>query len=338
MKKGWLLLALLFAGNFVSAKNLEDSTPKRYDPNYIESYYNDLIVRIYSADKGNQVSLNDHSNEFGLKYHSNDDFKLGAGFNYKWFGLKIGADLPFSDNNVEQYGHTSSFGLQSYIIARPFILDVMALRTKGYYATLHGENSGQFKTIDGVYGQMSNLKTKNFGVNFIYVLNSKRFSYKAAFNQTDLQKKSAGSIILGAGLSSFKIENEQGIIPAEISADYFSDWSDLIHFQSYSLYGSFGYAYSLVPFRKAIITASASTKFGFRYNHMKYVDEGIATKRKAGLGGEVRLAGGYHLPWFYVGASFVQTQFNSDVRFRGLQIANGTSFLEFTISKRIKLK
>jgi hypothetical protein len=251
--------------------------------------------------------------------------------------LKIGADLPFSDNNAEKYGNTSSFGLQSYIIARPFILDVMALRTKGYYATLHGENANQFSSADGIYGLMGNLKTTNLGVNFIYVLNSKRFSYKAAFNQTDLQKKSAGSFLWGLGLSSFKIANEEGIIPAEISSTYFVDWTDLINFRSYSIYGSFGYAYSWVPFRKAIVTASTSAQIGFRYNQMKYVDEGVVNQKKPGLGGEVRVSGGYHFPWFYIGASFVQTQFNSDVRFRGLQIANGTSFLEVTISKRIKL-
>lgn len=337
MKKGWVVLALLVASKFVCAQKTENFKKKRYDSDYIESYYNDLIVRIYNADKGNHVTLNDRENDLGLKYRSNDSFKLGAGLNYKWFGLKIGADLPFSDNNPEKYGNTSSFGLQSYIIARPFILDVVALRTKGYYASLHGENAGQFHSNGDVYSLMSDLRTSNLGVNFIYVLNSKRFSYKAAFNQTDLQLKSAGSFLWGMGLSSLKIVDDEGIVPHEISTDYFVDWADLIHFHSYSLYGSFGYAYSWVPFPKAIITASSSVQIGFRYNRMKYVDEGVAIQRKPGIGGEIRLSGGYHFPWFYVGASFVQTQFNSDVRFRGLQIANGTSFLEFTVSKRIKL-
>jgi len=337
MKKGWVVFALILASQFVCAQKAKSLIKKRYDSDYIESYYNDLIVRIYNADKGNHVTLNDGGNKLAIKYRSNDSFRLGAGFNYKWFGLKVGAVLPFSDKNTEKFGSTSSFGLQSYIIARPFILDVVALRAKGYYATLHGENADRFQVNDGVFGVMEDLKTSNLGVNFIYVLNSKRFSYKAAFNQTDLQLKSAGSFLLGMGLSSFKIDNEEGIIPSEISDVYFDEWGDLIHFHSNSLYGSFGYAYSLVPFKKAIITASTSVQVGFRYNRMKYVDEGIANQKKAGIGGEVRLSGGYHFPWVYVGASFVQTQFNSDVRFRGLQIANGTSFLEFTVSKRINL-
>ncbi|PTN08929.1 DUF4421 family protein [Mangrovibacterium marinum] len=337
MKKGWLILALLFASKLLSAQKTEGFSTKRYDPDYIASYYSDLIVRVYNADKGNHLILNDQENSLGIKYRSNDSFKLGLGVNYKWFGLKIGTDRFFSDNDTQKYGNTSSFGLQSYIIARPFILDVMALRTKGYYATLHGEQARQFQTVDGVYDRMGNLKTTNLGVNFIYVLNSKRFSYKAAFNQTDLQLKSAGSFLWGVGVSSLKIENGKGIIPTEISTAYFVDWAELVLFHSYSSYGSFGYAYSLVPFPKAILTASTSVQIGVRFNKMKYVDQGIVRQQKAGIGGEIRLSGGYHFPWFYVGASFVQTQFNSDVRFRGMQIANGTSFLEFTLSKRIKL-
>ena len=175
MKKGWGILALILASQFLCAQRTETFVKKRYDPDYIESYYNDLIVRIYNADKGNHVTLNDGGNELGIKYRSNDSFKLGAGLNYKWFGLKVGAVLPFSDKNIEKFGNTSSFGLQSYIIARPFILDVVALRAKGYYATLHGENAGRFQLNDGVYSLMGDLKTSNLGVNFIYVLNSKRF-------------------------------------------------------------------------------------------------------------------------------------------------------------------
>ncbi|RKD92267.1 DUF4421 family protein [Mangrovibacterium diazotrophicum] len=338
MKRGLVILALLCAGKFVSGQDLGEKKTPKFDSNYIDSYYDDVVVRLYTADKGNHVYFSDRANNIGIRYRSNDSFKLGVGVNYKWFGLKVGADLPFSHSNPDIYGKSSSFGLQSYIIARPFILDVVALRTTGYYLTLHGKNANQFDAdASGVYHVNRGLKTSNLGVNFIYVLNSKRFSYKAAFNQTDLQKKSAGSLIWGCGLSSFKIENGEAIIPSEFTEQYFKDWDGLMNFHSYSISGSLGYAYSLVPFKYAILTASTSAKFGVRYNQLAFTDENDISQTKPGLGGEVRLSGGYHFPWFYFGASFVQTQFNSDVRFNSLQIANGTSFLEFTISKRIKL-
>lgn len=338
MKKGLVILAVLLAGKFVGAQSAEKTKTPGIDSTYIESYYRDLVVRVYSADKGNHVSFYDRSNKLGIRYRSNDSFKLGLGVNYKWFGLKVGVGLPLSENNVQQYGKSSGFGLQSYIIARPFIIDVVALRTSGYYLTLHGKNANQFQTENvPVYAINNGLKTRNFAVNFIYVFNSKRFSYKAAFNQTDLQKKSAGSIVWGCGFSLFKIEDKDVIIPSEFTDDYFKEWADLVNFHSYSVYGSLGYAYSLVPFQNGIVTASTSVRFGALHNELMFLDDTNTAKTKAGLGAEIRLSGGYHFPWFYFGATFVQTQFNSDVRFNALQIANGNSFLEFTVSKRIKL-
>jgi len=338
MKKGLFVFGLILIGQLIFAQSAETRNPDRSGSEYIESFYRDLVVRVYSANKGNHFSFDDRISALGIRYRSNDSFKLGAGLNYKWFGLKIGADLPYSNHSSDQYGTSSSFGLQSYIIARPFVLDVVAMRTNGYYLTLHGKNSKQFQPGNGLpYSINSGLKTINFGVNFIYVLNSDKFSYKAAFNQTDLQKKSAGSLVWGCGLSSFKIEEDEAIIPAEFSSEYFKDWAGLVNFYSRSVYGSIGYAYSLVPLKFAILTASTSVRFGVRYNQLQFETGADDSQTKPGLGAEIRLSGGYHFPWFYFGASFVQTQFNSDVRFNSLQIANGTSFLEFTLSKRIKL-
>ena len=338
MKKGiWLLFVIILSGKFLCAQSTYRRPEMKIDTNYVDSYYKDLIVRLYTADKGNLVLISDRINDLSVKYRSNDHFKVGMGVNYKWFGLKIGAEIPFVSTNENKYGRSSSLGLQSYLIARRFIVDVVALKTHGYYLTLHGRNSDELTDNDLIYQIRKDIQTTNVGVNFIYVLNYQRFSYKAAFNQTDLQLKSAGSIIFGGGVSSFKIQGDSVLIAQELTSEYFKDWQGLYNFHSYGMYGSAGYAYSYVPFRKAIITCSLMAELGMRYNNLKFDTSSNNSQTKPGLGGEVRISGGYHFPGFYLGASFVQTQFNSDVRFNSLQIANGTSFLEFTVSKRIKL-
>jgi len=338
MKKGVLVIIILISTFVCNAQGRADRQTRQIDTCYIESFYKDLIVRIYTADKGNHFFLRDRENDLSLKYRSNDLFKLGLGVNYKWFGLKIGADIPFSKNSTEHFGEASSFGLQSYLIASKFVIDIVARRTSGYYLSLGGKNSSDFESDSyGVYRLISKLKTSNLGVNFIYVLNSDRFSYKAAFNQTDLQKKSAGSVLFGGGMSSFGIEDDGKIVPEEIGSIYFEGWENLLGFRAKSIYGSTGYAYSLVPFKRAIITASASLEFGIRRNQLEFLNQSDHKNTKLISGGEMRVSGGYHFPWFYFGASYVQSQINSDIRFNTLQITNGTSFLEFTLSKRIKL-
>lgn len=336
MKKGIVFLALLFAGKFLCAQSPPpEIVDLKYDPNYVESYYDDLIVRVYSADKGNHALITDGSNDLNMLYRSNDHFKLGIGANYKWFGLKIGTDLPIESSNIDRYGKSSSYGLQSYLISRPFIVDITALKTIGYYLTLLGRNAqeiaenGQFNEI------RSDVETENLSANVIYVVNHKRFSYKAAFNQTDLQLRNAGSLLLGGRVGYYNIGGELDLIAEELGSDYFEDYAGLYDFRTFSALGSVGYAYSVVPFRRAIITASVSGQIGYQKNTLHFDNRDTEYRSKPGLGASVRLAGGYHFKRFYLGATFVQSHFNSDIHFSDPQISNGNSFLEFTLSKRI---
>lgn len=338
MKKGILLAAFTVCFFLVFGQIGGKGPETRIDTTFIKSYYNDLIIRVYSADKGNNFLIRDRSNDLNIRFRPNNYYKVGVGVNYKWFGLKIGANLPATNANESVYGKSSSFGLQSYIVARRFMLDVVALNSKSYYLQLSGKNARDFVSSDDeVYDVQSGLQSTNIGVNFIYVLNYKRFSYKAAFNQTDLQKRSAGSVILGVGASSYEIKGNEKLISDEINSNYFKEWGGLDAIRSYTLYSGFGYAYSLVPFQKTILTGAVVGRLGVRYNQMDFEGSKEKLQTRPGMGAEFRLSGGYHLPWFYLGASFVQAQFNSDVKFNTLQFSNGTSFLEVTISKRIKL-
>ncbi|WP_163715382.1 DUF4421 family protein [Mangrovibacterium lignilyticum] len=337
MKKGIVLLVLIVAGRLLHAQSAPELSELNYDPNYVESYYDDLIVRLYSADKGNHAMITNGFNDLNLVYRSNDHFKLGAGVNYKWFGLKIGAELPVSYTDEDKYGQSSSFGLQSYLISRAFIVDVLALRTRGYYLSLNGKNASDLSSDGRLYQVRGDVQTDNLGANFTFVLNHNRFSYKAAFNQTDLQLRSAGSIIFGGSVGYYRIGGDVNLISDDLGEEYFPGFMGLYDFQSYSVYGSAGYAYSLVPFRRAILTGSASAQFGYRYNELGFSEGDSEIQSKPGIGASIRVAGGYHFSGFYLGATYIQNQFNSDINFNSLQISNGTSFLEFTLSKRFSL-
>lgn len=338
MKKFFLPVVFLTVALFAAGHGRYRTPETKIDTTFIRSFYNDLVLRVYLADKGNNFVLNDRSNDLNIRFRPNDYYKIGFGVNHKWFGLKIGFELPFSNGDEAKFGKSSSFGLQSYVVARRFMLDVVAMKTEGYYLRLRGKNAGDFVLADHeVYDVQSNLSSLHFGVNLIYVLNYKRFSYKAAFNQTDMQIRSAGSVIFGGGFSSFEIDGSEHLVPDEISESYFKPWAGLSGIHSYSAYGSFGYAYSWVPLKRSILTGALTGRIGVRYNELDLENRQKNFQTKPGFGGELRISGGYNFPWVYVGASFVQEQFNSDVRFNSLQFSNGTSFFEFTISKRIKL-
>lgn len=310
--------------------------PFDLDTNYVESYYNDLIIRIYSANRNNFVHFVDVAEDLDLKYRPNDYFDLGAGINYKWFGLNVGAKIAKLSDDNDRYGKTTTMGLQSYLYARKFTLDVMAMKTRGYY--LYLENAQLEKQVaEEEFYKRRDLRTKNFGINLNYVLNYRRFSYKAAFKQNELQKKSAGSVILGGGVYFLTVDADSAFVPRGINSQYFVEWRNLDAFKCYTLNGNLEYAYSWVPVKNWITTTSYRFSLGLQRNIWHGGDQGDERQFKLSRSGMIRLSAGHHFPDFYMGISFVRYQHNSVMRINSIKVLNGTNFTEFTISKRIKL-
>jgi hypothetical protein len=306
------------------------------DTNYVESYYNDLIIRIYSANRNNFVHFVDVSEDLDLKYRPNDYFDLGAGFNYKWFGLNVGTKIAKLSDDDGRYGKTSTFGLQSYLYARKFTVDVMAMKTRGYYLSMQNAQLERQITQDEFY-KRRDLRTENIGINLNYVLNYRHFSYKAAFKQNELQKKSAGSVIVGGGFYLLTVDADSAFVPRGIGNHYFVDWRELDAFKCYSMNGNLEYAYSWVPLKNWIATASYRLSLGMQKNIWHFGKTQEDSQIKLCRSGMIRLSAGHHFPDFYVGVSYVRYQQNSVMRMNSMKVLNGTNFTEFTISKRIKL-
>lgn len=335
MKKFLFVCSFFFLFQQVFSKDKSERAAYAFDPNYIDTYYDDLIVRLYSANRNNFIQFNDLDQEQRLKYRSNDYLTLGAGINYKWFGINLGTKIqPFS-NDDRRFGKTTTFGIQTYIYARRFTIDVMAFETKGYY--LSGSDDGLLGNETGEYYQRNNMKTKYYGANLNYIQNYRRFSYKAAFKQNELQKRSAGSLIFGGGFYVLNVDDDQPLIPVEIDADYYRDWRFLKAITSYTFNANLGYAYSWVPHKNWVITGSYRFSLGVQHN-IWHVDENPdQSQYKINRSAVVRVSAGHHFPGFYIGASYVRYQQNSSMQINSLDILNGTNFIEFTISKRIKL-
>lgn len=64
------------------------------------------------------------------------------------------------------------------------------------------------------------LNYKNFGMNAYYVFNHRHFSYPAAFSQTYIQKRSAGSLLAGASVQMQRFsaagDDELGTVPLSL--------------------------------------------------------------------------------------------------------------------------
>lgn len=90
----------------------------------------------------------------------------------------------------------------------------------------------------------ANIRAYQFGGTAIFINNGKKFSYNAAFNQNQFQKKSVGSPLTVFGLRYNEISSTN-LIPDSVKK-YFHEYPDLHSNRNYSFILQQGYAYNLV--------------------------------------------------------------------------------------------
>lgn len=154
-----------------------------------------------------------------------------------------------------------------------------------YYAKLrlHSFEGGNFETrLSGYMGDpedetstpepfdfmqplylSSPVKIKTQLLEAVYIFNSNRFSYTAAYDQSVIQRRSAGSLV--AGLRYFHSDYDYA---HDSNADLILNMNDIGRINTSQVSIGAGYAYNWVPVRNLLVSALAMPMVT-AYNHIK---------------------------------------------------------------------
>lgn len=223
-----------------------------------ESYYTSLkdklSVHLYGITKFNNIELRNSLADTIVKYKPNENFNIGAGFNYKWVGISAAFNFSFINNDDEIFGKTTSFDLQSDIYTRKFI---WTMNLQSYYGFYWG-NVNVFDTTWSIRDSVPlrpDITTANIGVNMIYTFNHEKFSFKAPYVHTEWQKRSAGSWLYGAHLSLYTLNTDSVIVPLMLQEAY-PLYDSLTSLVTFNLGSSIGYSYTFIFFDHFYINAT----------------------------------------------------------------------------------
>jgi hypothetical protein len=162
------------------------------------------------------------------------------------------------------------------------------------------------QTTDFPYRE--DLLQYNIGLSTLRILNPKRFSYRAAFNQDAWQKRSQGSWLAGGYLTCYVVNADSGLVPTRI-ANEFTERSDLRKGVFLDLGVLGGYAYTLVVHRHWFATISAAIGGGptGQFLTSDKID-GAYRSNSAGFGWHAQFRGalGYNSRTHYMGVIFNQ--------------------------------
>lgn len=239
----WLgLVWFLWAGTLAAQSIYPTQDRHVYDSTYYDKLPDALTLKLLSFTKYSDFNLSDGELHKILNYEAHPGPSLGLGMHYKWLGLTF--SMGYNAPGDTLYQRSRRFDFQTHLFLRKLTLQFYSSAYSGYYLN-EPEKYIRNWTEEKPYPR-SDIKTHNFGFNGFYLFNSGRFSNRAPSIYNEWQKKSAGSLVVGATLLYNQVKADSAIIPPNLLAvGYFND-TNFTFSEQFTLGGQVGYAFTLV--------------------------------------------------------------------------------------------
>ena len=171
---------------------------------------------------------------FKAEMQANRKATLSLGVSY--LGLSLSASL----NPAKMMGKYHDYELNFNSYGRRFGFDVIYQNAKNYTGWHDHDGMERIVLPDGL------LSVKTLNLNAFYVFNSSRFSYPAAFSQSYIQRRSAGSFLLAA---------------SGMGQHATLEWEQEMQLKMTNIALGAGYGYNYVPGRGWLLHISALPTF-----------------------------------------------------------------------------
>lgn len=180
---------------------LDTKTFSKYDPNYIDVPERPWRVILRGKMDENKIDFNTGSTWLfdGVQYEMDITMKFDSEINKAagiWVGYRgLGAAYFFNPGkkpgiNFALSGTGAKYGIN-------FRLRDMQIENLHLIASQTPGDSTEVEVNEGDFSFGTPINIRSFFLNGYYVFNGKRYSQGAAYNQVVIQRKSAGSVLLG---------------------------------------------------------------------------------------------------------------------------------------------
>lgn len=291
-----------------------------FDTTYIEPQHYNYAAMLQNTNTQEVYRISNNDN-FSVTFAPQWNYKLGPYFGWRWIFLGYTLDINHLDlshddrqrQELDLSLYTNLFGIDLYYRKSGDDYKVRRLRL-GEGVDTKPMRGAEF------HGFRSSVK----GFNIYYILNHHKFSYPAAFSQSTVQRRSAGTPLLGFAYTVHKVSVDwtqlQDLIDQRLDMSGFVAPQDSnyrgfnIKYLDVSLSG--GYAYNWVFARNWLFSASLSVALAYKHSYGG-PDKSIEMRKgfsfhNFGLDGINRLGLVYNNSKWYFGVNSTLNAFNYD--------------------------
>ena len=207
-----------------------------YDTAYITRPQTKYTIRARVNVSGTTIETEgiDNGQPFKSEMVANSKATVSIGAGYQGFMLSVAL------NPAKLMGKYNDYELNFNLYRRSFGFDFIYHDAKNFTGWYDQEGMERVTLPDGM------LHVQTLNLNAYYVFNSRRFSYPAAFTQSYIQRRSAGSFLLAASGMGQRAT---------------FDWEDVLKFKMTNIGIGAGYGYNYVPHRGWLLHISALPTF-----------------------------------------------------------------------------
>ena len=297
------------------------------DDEYYTSFEEQITARLYLAKNIPLLFLNAKPDIQSLRYRPNSLTTMGINGSYKSLSLSLGTGFGFLNPNKEEKGKTRSFDFQTHIYTSDWVTDIYAQFYKGYYLSIGGPSGTATKN----YYKRPDIKVNLIGTSIYRLLNGERFSYRAGFLQNEWQKKSAGSVLLGAEIYYGTMKGDSALVPSHLNSFY--PQQGIHRVRLIELGPGAGYAYTAVWDENLFLTGSATINAD-----ISMVKEssaaGTANRTSVSPNATLRAVAGYNSEEWAATISWLHNATNAKGKSSNYEYGIKTGEFKITLAKR----
>lgn len=249
------------------------------DTSYIK-FYDEVSAHLYTVLHLNSFQINDTENNTSIHYKPVRSPSFGFGFSKYGFTINFSNDFSLIKQSEQKFGETKKLNLKISFIYKKMWISSFFSKYKGYYISNYEDFVTNLNNNE-IHPQREDVETIAYGLSYMHVFNSQKFSLNSSYTLTQKQLKSAGSFLIGTGFNAYSISGDSSLIPSLVK-EHFSPYThaNKISQQLYEI--SIGYSYNLVFLKhlnlnitaitSAALSSSDITAENYTYSTTNYID------------------------------------------------------------------
>jgi len=312
------LLLYLFVAQATSAQHASDSVRSEY----IQKFPDKFFIWPHFKKRSLSFDIREGNNE-KINYKPNNSFSLGFGVYLFEIAVEISFAMPINDKSQSAYGSTDAREFHANFLGNNWGVDVFRQKYSGFYF------ADPSRPVSGIVIKRPDIDLTNTGLNGIYAFNKGNFSLRSAYNYSERQVKSAGSVIITGNLNTLRLSADSVILTRQYDPQATNADLLLMRYTTLSIAG--GYTYTLV-YRSFFLNGALS--LGPAHNWIAYSRPGGRENYDVAVNtySDIRFALGYNSDRIFGGMSLVtQSRY---IRFDDIRFANTNTFVKLMIGYR----